>query len=119
MMRKDANGPGPGAVIRGAPTLKTENPSRRFARPGLRGQKAEGQGGDSSGPAATVKSASRVRPGRLPAARKRTLDAVKLAHANAPFERAADRCDFAYFGSAALCATSTAERRQVKGRRKK
>jgi hypothetical protein len=35
---------------------------------------------------------------------KRTLDVVKLAHANAPFERAADRCDFAYFDSAALCA---------------
>jgi len=28
----------------------------------------------------------------LPPPRKRTLDAVKLAHANAPFERAADRC---------------------------
>jgi carboxylesterase type B len=27
-------------------------------------------------------------------ARKRTLDPVKLVHANAPFERAADRCDF-------------------------
>jgi phosphate uptake regulator len=30
-----------------------------------------------------------------------------------PFERAADRCDFAYFDGAALCATSTAGRRQV------
>src|SRR5262245_47779890 len=37
-------------------------------------------------------------------ARKRTLDAVMLAHANAPCELAADRCDFAYFDSAALCA---------------
>jgi hypothetical protein len=26
--------------------------------------------------------------------RKRTLDAIKLAHANAPIERAADRCEF-------------------------
>jgi hypothetical protein len=42
-------------------------------------------------------------------ARKRTLDAVKLVHANAPFESAADRCDFTYFDSAALCATSTAD----------
>jgi hypothetical protein len=32
---------------------------------------------------------------------KRPLNAVKLAHANAPFERAADRsCDFGYFDSA-------------------
>ena len=40
----------------------------------------------------------------LAAARKRTLDAVKLAHANAPFERGADCWDF-NFDSAALCAT--------------
>jgi hypothetical protein len=50
----------------------------------------------------------------LASARKMTLDAVKLAHANAPFQRTADLCDFAYFDSAALCATSKAERRQVK-----
>ena len=43
-------------------------------------------------------------PPKALAARKRTLNAVKLAHANAPFERAADRCDFACFDSAALCA---------------
>jgi hypothetical protein len=52
------------------------------------------------------------------AARKRTLYAVKLGHANAPFERAAGRCDFAYFDGAALCVTSAAERRQVKSGRK-
>ena len=49
-------------------------------------------------------------------ARKKTLGAVKLAHADAPFESAADRCDFAYFDRAALCA-SAAERYQVKGGR--
>jgi hypothetical protein len=52
--------------------------------------------------------------GGATAARKRTLDSVKLAHANASFDRAADGCDFGYFDGAALCATSTAERRQVK-----
>ena len=50
-------------------------------------------------------------------ARKRTLAAVKLAHADTPFERGADRCDFTFFDSDTLCATSTAERRQVKGGR--
>jgi len=52
-------------------------------------------------------------------ARKRTLDAVKLAHANALFEPPADSGDFNYFDSAALCATPTAERRQVKSGRSK
>src|SRR5215472_10803225 len=52
-------------------------------------------------------------------ARKRTLDAVKLAHANAPFEPPADSGDFNYFDSAALCATRKAERRQVKSGRTK
>jgi len=40
---------------------------------------------------------------RFATARKRTLDAVKLAHAIAPFKRAADLCDLAYFDRAALC----------------
>jgi hypothetical protein len=35
-------------------------------------------------------------------ARKRTLDAVKLAYAKAQFEGAADRCDFGYFDSAGI-----------------
>jgi hypothetical protein len=48
--------------------------------------------------------------GGLAAARKRTLDAVKLANANA---WAADRCHFGYFDIAALCAGSTAGRGQV------
>src|SRR5215831_13263292 len=55
----------------------------------------------------------------IAAARKKTLDIVKLAHANAPFEPAADHCDFAYFGSAALCAASAAERCQVESGRSK
>jgi CRP/FNR family transcriptional regulator, cyclic AMP receptor protein len=42
------------------------------------------------------------------AARKRTRDAVKLAHAKALFERAADRCEFAQFDSVALCAVRDA-----------
>src|SRR5262249_13735250 len=37
-----------------------------------------------------------------------------LAHANAPFEPAADRCDFAYFDNVAQCARATTERRQLK-----
>jgi hypothetical protein len=41
---------------------------------------------------------------RFATTRKRPLDAVGLAHANTPFDRAADRCNFAYFDSAALCA---------------
>jgi hypothetical protein len=49
---------------------------------------------------------------RFAATRKRTLDPVKLAHANAPL--AADRCDLGYFYIAALCPTSTARRRQLK-----
>src|SRR6516225_10514073 len=43
----------------------------------------------------------------------------KIAHANAPCERAADRCDFGYFDGAALCATSAAECRQAKSGRTK
>ena len=54
---------------------------------------------------------------RFAATRKRTLDPVKLAHANAPL--AADRCDLGYFYIAALCPTSTARRRQVKSGRTK
>jgi hypothetical protein len=44
---------------------------------------------------------------------------MKVAHANAPLECAADRCVFGYFDSDALCATPTAERRQVKSGRSK
>jgi hypothetical protein len=42
---------------------------------------------------------------------------VEFIHANAAFERAVDPCDLAYFDSAALCAMSPAERRQVENGR--
>jgi hypothetical protein len=44
---------------------------------------------------------------RFAAAQKRTLDLLRLAHANAPFELAADRREFAYFDSVSVCAAST------------
>src|SRR5262249_39040300 len=66
---------------------------------------------------ATRRSLATVRG--LAASWERTLDAVKLCHANAPFERAADRCNLPYLDRAALCAASTTERRPVKGGRAK
>ena len=43
----------------------------------------------------------------------------KACSSEAPFERAADRCDFGRFDIAALCATSAAGRRQLKSGRTK
>jgi hypothetical protein len=55
----------------------------------------------------------------LSTARAPLMIALSIAYAGAPFEPGADRSDFANFDRAALCATSTAECRQVKSGRTK